>query len=94
MFAMSVSLLNPHAILDTIGVIGTSSLNYIGSEKVSFTAACIIVSWLWFVGLAIVGKVVGKFDSEGKFLKAINKVSAIIIWAVAVYLSIQLYNLL
>ena len=33
MFAMSVSLLNPHAILDTIGVIGTSSLVYSGYEK-------------------------------------------------------------
>ena len=27
LFAASVSLLNPHAILDTIGVIGTNSIN-------------------------------------------------------------------
>ncbi|KYZ77839.1 lysine transporter LysE [Anaerosporomusa subterranea] len=91
-FAMSVSLFNPHAILDTIGVIGTSSLNYAGSEKVAFTAACIFVSWLWFLSLAVVGKIVGNFDSEGKILKRINKVSAIIIWTVAVYIAIQLYN--
>lgn len=43
LFAMSVSLLNPHAILDTIGVIGTSSLSYSGSEKVAFTSACILI---------------------------------------------------
>lgn len=30
-FAATVSLLNPHAILDTFGVIGTSSLAYSGS---------------------------------------------------------------
>src|SRR4051812_44677205 len=30
LFAASVSLLNPHAILDTVGVIGTSSLRYQG----------------------------------------------------------------
>ncbi|MCM3767709.1 LysE/ArgO family amino acid transporter [Neobacillus niacini] len=92
MFAMSVSLLNPHAILDTIGVIGTSSLGYTGSEKVVFTIACIVVSWLWFLGLAIAGKIVGNFDSEGKFLRMLNKVSAIIIWSVAVYIAIQLFN--
>ncbi|AZU60687.1 LysE/ArgO family amino acid transporter [Neobacillus mesonae] len=90
LFAMSVSLLNPHAILDTIGVIGTSSLNYHGAEKAAFAAVCIIVSWLWFFGLAIAGKMVGNFDSEGKFLKLINKLSSLIIWGVAVYLIIQL----
>ena len=93
MFAMSVSLLNPHAILDSIGVIGTSSLSYTGSEKVGFTVACIIISWTWFLSLAIVGKVVGNFDAEGKLLKMINKVSAIIIWGVALYIAIKLYNM-
>lgn len=44
LFACSVSLLNPHAILDTIGVIGTNSLQYSGAEKLAFTLACIIVS--------------------------------------------------
>ncbi len=32
-FALSVSLLNPHAILDTIGVIGSSAALYSGSNK-------------------------------------------------------------
>lgn len=48
-FAVSVSLLNPHAILDTIGVIGTSSLKYDGIDKTAFAAACIITSWLCFL---------------------------------------------
>lgn len=33
LFAASVSLLNPHAIMDTVGVIGTSSLRYQGKIK-------------------------------------------------------------
>lgn len=89
-FAMSVSLLNPHAILDTIGVIGTSSLAYNGVDKVLFTSSCIIVSWVWFLGLALVGRSLKKIDQQGKHLKRINKASAIIIWAVAVYLIFQL----
>lgn len=93
-FAMSVSLLNPHAILDTIGVIGTSSLSYNGIEKVAFTASCIVVSWFWFFGLAVAGRAVGNRDTEGKILKVINKVSAVIIWGVALYIAGQLYGMI
>ena len=37
LFAVSVSLLNPYAFLDILGVIGTSSLQYAGPEKLAFT---------------------------------------------------------
>ncbi|BBW97918.1 LysE/ArgO family amino acid transporter [Geobacillus icigianus] len=94
MFALSVSLLNPHAILDTVGVIGTSSLNYNGLDKVVFTIATISVSWIWFLCLAIVGRIVGNFDTKGTLLKMVNKLSALIIWGVAVYIAVQLYKML
>jgi L-lysine exporter family protein LysE/ArgO len=90
MFAMSVSLLNPHAILVTIGVIGTSSLVYNSYEKWLFTGACIVVSWLWFFCLALAGKSMKKIDQEGRLLSKINKLSALLIWAVAFYLIFQL----
>ncbi|RAL26763.1 LysE/ArgO family amino acid transporter [Thermoflavimicrobium daqui] len=86
LFAASVSLLNPHAILDTIGVIGTSSINYIGADKIWFTASTIIVSWLWFFGLAFTGRFIGKADSTDRFVRWINKISALIIWGTAIYL--------
>ncbi|PRS01086.1 lysine transporter LysE [Bacillus sp. NMCN6] len=89
-FACSVSLLNPHAILDTIGVIGTNSLQYSGTEKLAFTLACIIVSWLWFIGLALLGKMLGKLDTNGKWMNRINKASAVMIWLVALYIAYQL----
>ena len=37
LFALSVSLLNPHAIMDTVGVIGTSASVYDGYDKVVFS---------------------------------------------------------
>ncbi|MGK7379155.1 LysE/ArgO family amino acid transporter [Planococcus sp. 1R117A] len=89
-FAASVSLLNPHAIMDTIGVIGTSSLVYAGEEKWVFTAAVIGVSWIWFISLAIVGRKVGQFDTSGRLLKRINQLSALIIWMMALYILSQL----
>ncbi|MBB6674705.1 amino acid transporter [Cohnella nanjingensis] len=79
-YTMSVSLLNPHAIMDTVGVIGTSSLNYAGAEKWMFACACILVSWLWFVALAWAGRMVGSLDRTGKLLRVLNRVSAVVIW--------------
>ncbi|QWH17322.1 amino acid transporter [Bacillus mycoides] len=85
-FAASVSLLNPHAILDTIGVIGTNSIQYIGSEKWAFTSATIIVSWIWFISLALAGKFLKRLDSTGKTITLLNKFSGLIIWGVALYM--------
>ncbi|EHJ07923.1 LysE/ArgO family amino acid transporter [Staphylococcus simiae] len=82
-FALSVSLLNPHAIMDTIGVIGTSAAAYEGNDKIAFTLACIAVSWLWFILLALLGKFIGTFDKSGKLLIVVNRVSSIIIVIVA-----------
>lgn len=90
LFAASVSLLNPHAILDTIGVIGTSSLVYTGYDKGIFTISSILISWLWFFSLAITGKKIGQVDTNGKLLKRMNRISALIIWGMAVYMGSQL----
>ena len=92
LFAASVSLLNPHAILDTIGVIGTSSLNYIGSDKALFTASCIMVSWLWFFALAFAGRIMGSLDAGGRLLRVVGRVSTMFIWGAALYLGYGIVN--
>ncbi len=84
-FALSASLLNPHALLDTIGVIGTGSLIYQGGARWSYTVACVLVSWLWFFFLAILGKVLKGLDAEGRVIRLLNQISALIIWGVACY---------
>lgn len=89
-FALSVSLLNPHAIMDTIGVIGTSAAIYEGVEKVVFSIATVLVSWVWFFILAIVGKIIGHVDKTGKYILVLNKCSAIIIIIVALMILKQL----
>lgn len=85
-FAASVSLLNPHAIMDTIGVIGTSSISYSGVGKLAFTIACIATSWVWFFSLALVGSQVGRLNNSGRFIAILNRVSALIMWGTAIYL--------
>lgn len=91
LFALSVSLLNPHAILDTIGVIGTSALKYSGTEQIMFTVACVFISWLWFFGLTLTGASFKKLDGSGKLMRLFNKCSAVFIWATACYLATGLF---
>ncbi|MEK3900459.1 LysE/ArgO family amino acid transporter [Paenibacillus sp. FSL R7-0179] len=94
LYALSVSLLNPHALLDTVGVIGTSSLQYEGAVRWTFATATVAVSWLWFLGLAAAGRQLGRLDASGKVMSGMNTVSALLIWAIAVYMGVQLWELL
>ncbi|RXZ83668.1 amino acid transporter [Paenibacillaceae bacterium] len=89
-FALSVSLMNPHAIMDTIGVIGINSLNYAAEERWVFTISIIAVSAVWFFGLAFAGRQVGKRDVQGRLTGRLNKVSALIMWGLAIYMGSQL----
>lgn len=90
-FALSVSLLNPHAILDTVGVIGTNAVKYNGQEQWYFLCACIFVSWLWFFGLMLTGSMLKKIHISPSMFSVFNKVSALFIWGTAVYLLAGLF---
>jgi L-lysine exporter family protein LysE/ArgO len=88
-FTLSVSLMNPHAILDTVGVIGPSALVYTGADRWLFTTGCLLVSWSWFAGLAIAGRALDQSATADRWLRHLNTVSAVIIWAVAIYMGWQ-----
>lgn len=83
-FAASVSLLNPHAILDTIGVIGPSALAYTGAERIAFAVACVAVSWAYFLGLALLGRMASGISGVKRWL---SRGSAVIMWGTALYLA-------
>lgn len=91
LFACSVSLLNPHALLDTIGVIGTSAILYTGAAQLYFTLACITVSWLWFFSLAVLGATVKRLKLPDRVFIGFNKLSAMFIWGTALYLTYRLF---
>lgn len=86
-FAVSVSLLNPHAILDTVGVIGPSALAYAGTERMAFAVACVAVSWIYFLGLALLGRLASNIRGVRRWL---NRGSAVIMWGTALYLAMTL----
>ncbi|MCM3715337.1 LysE/ArgO family amino acid transporter [Halalkalibacter oceani] len=92
LFAVSVSLFNPHAIIDTIGVVGTSSLAYQGIDKLLFAGACVAVSFIWFFMLAAAGRKLGHYDKDGRKIRKLNQASALFMWGMAVFLAYQLFR--
>lgn len=86
LFALSVSVLNPHAILDIVGVIGTNSLQYESKELIAFTLVTILVSWVWFVLLAAAGRSMGRWDQTGNGSKWLGKGSSLMMAGLAVYM--------
>ncbi|QSO45819.1 LysE/ArgO family amino acid transporter [Alicyclobacillus mengziensis] len=92
-FTSSVSLLNPHALIDTLAVIGGSAVVYTAwSERIAFGAASVLVSWLWFFALSITGHVLGKVALQKSSLQVLNKVSAVMMWMSAAYLGYIIYS--
>lgn len=83
-FALSVSLLNPHALLDTIGVIGVTALQFpTPRDRLLFTVACIGVSWMWFAGLAAAGHLLRRTDPSGRTGVWLGRGSAVLMWLIA-----------
>jgi L-lysine exporter family protein LysE/ArgO len=48
----AVSLLNPHAILDTVGVLGAAITTQAVATRVPFAVGAVVASWTWFLVLA------------------------------------------
>ena len=51
--AVGVSLLNPHAILDTVGVLGAAIAAQAAHERVAFAAGAVGASWAWYLILSM-----------------------------------------
>lgn len=82
-FTLSVSLLNPGSLIDTLVTIGSASTTFVGASKIAFMLGCIITSWAWFIFLAAAGKWLLKFSW---FTRNINKITAVVMALAALYL--------
>ncbi|MFB8735459.1 amino acid transporter [Bacillus sp. SL00103] len=56
-----------------------NSLQYNGAEKMGVYSLVSSCHGLWFIGLALLGKMLGKLDTNGKWMNRINKASAVMI---------------
>jgi L-lysine exporter family protein LysE/ArgO len=51
--AVGVSVLNPHAILDTIGILGAAIAVQAAHERLTFAAGVVGASWVWYLVLGM-----------------------------------------
>lgn len=84
--AVAVSLLNPHAILDTVGVIGGVVSSRAPGERVAFAAGTASASWVWFAVLASVPAVAGARLST-RARRGVERATGVVMLAFAVLLA-------
>ena len=77
-----LSFLNPHAIIDSVLVISATAYEYHGKERMVFTLACIITSWIWFFALGNIGNYV-KINGDGRKM---NIIAGCVMWICAILL--------
>ncbi|MCL6597844.1 MAG: LysE family transporter [Alicyclobacillus macrosporangiidus] len=93
-FTASVSLLNPHALIDTLAVVGGSAAAYPDwPDRIAFGVASVLVSWLWFFALSIAGHLAGRALLGRSSLRVFNRVSAAMMFASALYLAYIIWRL-
>lgn len=81
--AAAFSLLNPHALLDTVVLIGGSSLLYAGAARGLFAAGAVSASLLWFLALALAAARLSPYLARPGTWRAVELLTAFVMWALA-----------
>ena len=87
--ALAVTLLNPHAYLDTIVIMGSISSQFPDSQKIAFLIGTILASFVWFYSLAFASAKFSFWLSKDNVQRGINLVVALIMWSIALSLIIS-----
>ncbi|MGH4020730.1 MAG: LysE/ArgO family amino acid transporter [Pseudonocardiaceae bacterium] len=84
----SVSLLNPHAILDTVGVLGAAIAAQESTQRALFATGTLTASWVWFLALAIGASAARRFlTAQGRMW--VDRISGLILLVFAMFLAIE-----
>ena len=81
--ALAVSLLNPHAVLDTVVLLGAASCAFPGAGRVSFGAGAATASGLWFFSLALFGRALAPLFADPRAWRVLHALVALTVWTVA-----------
>jgi L-lysine exporter family protein LysE/ArgO len=83
-FTLSVSLLNPQALLDTFLIIGSNALLFSEpNTQFYFGLGCITTELMWFSFLSYAGNRLRRFPNQNKIMIIINKMAAVLILGIA-----------
>lgn len=81
--ALAFSLLNPHALLDTVVLLGSISGQHAWDQRVWFLAGAVSASFAWFYALAFAaGKLAPLFRKPATW-RVLDGLIGIVMWAIA-----------
>jgi L-lysine exporter family protein LysE/ArgO len=89
----AVSLLNPHAIIDTVAVLGTAIAGQPADSRMSFGAGVVTASWIWFLFLASAAALLRKALTPSRRVW-FDRFSGVVLLGFAGYLAYELIHLL
>lgn len=84
----AVSLLNPHAILDTVGVLGAAITAQAVGTRLPFAIGAVAASWAWFLLLASAAHALRRFMTKERRVW-FDRVSGLILLVFAVWLAVE-----
>ncbi len=85
--SLALSLLNPHAIIDTIVIVGGLTARYQGGERVACVLGAVTASGIWFYGLAYGARQTAPVLSKPKVWRMIDLGIGVMMLALAVSLA-------
>ncbi|WP_205328410.1 LysE family transporter [Glycomyces sp. YM15] len=85
---MAVSLLNPHAILDTVGVLGAAITAQAVGTRLPFAVGAVFASWTWFLVLATAAHALRRFMTKERRVW-FDRVSGMILLVFAGWLAVE-----
>lgn len=80
---LAVSLLNPHAWLDTIVLMGGISSRFAGADRLLFSSGAIMASTLWFFGLSLGGRLMAPLFRNPGAWRVLDGFVCLTLWVIA-----------
>ena len=80
---LAVTLLNPHAYLDTVVILGSVGGTFEGNERLAFALGTMLASILWFYSLAGSASKLAPWLSQAKVRRGIDIAVGLIMYGVA-----------
>ena len=85
--AAALTWLNPHVYLDTLGLIGAISVQYVdAAQKIAFGVGAIIASFVFFFSLGYGARLLAPIMQSAKAWRVLDVLIGLVMWALAVKL--------
>ena len=78
--------LNPHVYLDTLGLVGAISTNYLGPDKLAFGLGAVTSSFVFFFGLGYGARLLAPSMQSPRSWRVLDALIGVVMWAIALKL--------